>query len=347
MRFIHFRLVGPAIIVVAFLIGGMATIPYYGVAQIDAALRERQETLVKRNVALWINDIEFSLSAWTIWDESIAKIDNSFDFEWTDRNIGASLIGTSRTRFVAVLDRDDKLIYWRTDDSVKKRGFFERGADAIAADASILVAQVRSEETGRTTVGIPAPIKASRIEVLGDDAVLMTATLFQSDFGTARQTGEQAPVLITAMPITGSLQAFFGTRFLLDDARVSPLTHVTPDRARVEIAVDTAGDVEVLSWRPPTPAADILHRSWPLIVTVGVALLAAALFTLRISRRAARMLVARERQMRHAATHDFVRDWMRNFARWLRGDLSPLHAWISMASRASTTPTVMRWAMNC
>ncbi|WP_092993868.1 diguanylate cyclase [Rhizobium sp. NFR07] len=306
MRFIHFRLVGPAVIALAFLIAGMATIPYYAVARVDATLRERQETLVQRNIALWVNDLEFSLSAWTIWDESIAKIDNSFDFEWTDRNIGASLIGTSRTRFVAIVDQSDKLIYWRTEDSVKSRGFFERGADAIVADASVLVNEVRSKEAGHTPKGIPDPVKISRIEVLGDDAVLMTATLFQPDFGTAKLKVDRAPILITAMPITGSLQDFFGTRFLLDDARVSPLTQVAPERARVEIAVDPAGDIEVLSWRPPTPAADILYQSLPLIITVGIALLAAGFFTLRISRRAARMLVARERQMRHAATHDFL-----------------------------------------
>jgi diguanylate cyclase (GGDEF)-like protein len=306
MRFIHFRLVGPAIIALAFLIVGMATILYYGVARVDGAQRERQEMLVKGNIALWVNDLEFSLSAWTIWDESIAKIDNSFDFDWTDRNIGASLIGTSRTRFVAIVDPDDKLIYWRTDDSVKSRGFFERGADAIVTDASKLVNEVRSKETGRTTQGIPDPVKSSRIEVLGDDAVLMTASLFQPDFSTARLKGDRAPVLITAMPITGSLQDFFGTRFLLDDARVSPLSQVAPERARVEIAVDATGDVEVLSWRPPTPAADILRQSLPLVVIVGVVLFAAGIFTLRISRGAARTLLARERQMRHAATHDFL-----------------------------------------
>src|ERR1700754_5301716 len=104
----------------------MATFPYLGAARIDAEARLKQETLVKRNIALWIADIEFSLTAWTIWDEAIAKIDNSFDFEWADRNIGASLIGTSRTRFAAVLDPDDALIYSRTDDRVKDRPFFTR-----------------------------------------------------------------------------------------------------------------------------------------------------------------------------------------------------------------------------
>jgi diguanylate cyclase (GGDEF)-like protein len=306
MRFIQLKLVGPAVIALAVLICGMATIPYYGVAQVDAALRQRQETLVRRNIAMWISDIEFALTAWTIWDESIARIDNSFDFDWTDRNIGASLIGTSRTRFVAVIDSQDRLIYWRTEDGVKTRPFFERGADAIVADASALVAAVRSQETGRAAEGIPKPVTTSRIEVMGDDAILMTAALFQSDFGVARKKGERAPLLIAAMPMDGSLQDFFGTRFLLDDARLSPLSQVDPDRARVDIAVDRSGDVKVLSWLPPTPAADILQRSLPLVVTVGVVMLIGGLFTLRMSRRAARMLVARERQMRHAATHDFL-----------------------------------------
>lgn len=306
MRFIQLKLVGPAIIAVALIIAGMAAIPYFGFSQIDASLREREETLVRRNIELWIDDIEFSLSAWTIWDESIAKIDNTFDFEWTDRNIGASLLGTSRTRFVAIVDAQDRLIYSRTDDEIKDRKFFTRGAEAIVADASALVASVRFGEKSRIIEGIPEQLSVSRIEVMGDDAVLMTASLFQADFGTARPKGDRGPILISAMPIAGNIQDFFGTRFLLDDARLSTLADVTPDRAHAAIAVGPGGEIEVLSWRPPSPAADIFYRSLPLIITVGIVLLTAGIFALRMSRNAARMLVAREKQMRHAATHDFL-----------------------------------------
>lgn len=306
MRFIQLKLVGPAIIAVTLIIAGMAAIPYFGFNQIDASLREREETLVRRNIELWIDDIEFSLSAWTIWDESIAKIDNTFDFEWTDRNIGASLLGTSRTRFVAIVDAQDRLIYSRTDDGIKDRKFFMRGAQAIATDASALVASIRFSEKNRVVEGIPEQLSVSRIEVLGDDAVLMTASLFQADFGTARPTGNRAPILISAMPIAGNIQDFFGTRFLLDDARLSTLADVAPDRARAAIAVGPGGEIEVLSWRPPSPAADIFYRSLPLIITVGIVLLTAGIFALRTSRNAARMLVAREKRMRHAATHDFL-----------------------------------------
>ena len=308
MRFIHFRLIGPAIIAVSVLIAGMAAIPYVGISQFDADLRQRQESLVRHNIDLWISDIEFSLTAWTIWDESIAKIDNSFDFEWTDRNIGASLIGTSRTRFVAVLDHDDKLIYSRTDDSIKDRSFFTRGIPTVVEDAAPLVANVRSREIGRTIEGIPQPVSISRIEVLGDDAVLMTAALFQPDFSTAKLKGERAPILITAMPITGTIQEFFGTRFLLDDARIGPLAGVSPKRAHVEIAVGPGGEPQVLHWRSPSPAADLLYRSLPLLVTIGILLLAAGIFTVRISRNAARTLLSREKRMRYAATHDFLTD---------------------------------------
>lgn len=306
MRFIHFRLVGPAVIGLALLIAGLAMFPYYGVTRINAEARERQETLVERNIALWITDIEFSLTAWTIWDEAIAKIDNTFDFEWTDRNIGASLTGTSRTRFVAILDATDAIIYSRTDNSVRDRPFFARGAEAIVNVSSLLVADVRARELMAVPQGIPAQIATSRIEMLGDEAVLVSATLFQSDFGTAKRKGERGPILVTAMPIGGNLQDFFGTRFLLDDARVSPLSDVGSDRAWAEIAVGAGGEVEVLSWRPPTPATDVLYQSLPLIVGVGLLLLAAGIFIMRVSQAAAKTLLKRERQMRHAATHDFL-----------------------------------------
>ncbi len=288
------------------LIAGLAAFSYYGAARIDADARQRQEALVERNIAFWTTDVEFSLTAWTIWDEAIAKLDNSFDFEWTDRNIGASLIGTSRTRFTAVLDRSDAIVYSRTDDSVKDRPFFARGPASIVADTERLVKDVRAREhvTGRK--GIPDPVVSSRIEVLGEEAVLLSASLFQPDFGTAKLKGDRAPILITAMPISGSLQNFFGDRFLLDDAHITPLSTVAPSRARAEVAIGAGGEVEVLSWRSPTPAADVLYQALPLIVTVIVVLLVGGFLMVRVSQSTAQMLVSREKQMRHAATHDFL-----------------------------------------
>ncbi|KQS64568.1 hypothetical protein ASG39_11495 [Rhizobium sp. Leaf371] len=306
MRFVHLKLVGPAIGGIALFIAAMATVPYYGAARIDGEARVQQETLVKRNLALWIADIEFALTSWTIWDEAIAKLDTQFDFEWTDRNIGASLTGTSRTRFTAVLKPDDSILYTRTDETVALRPFFSRGAARIVADTGSLVAEVRRRETAPKAPGIPQPISTSRIEVIGQDAVLLSASLFQPDFGTTRLKGDRAPVLITAMPIGSSLQDFFGTRFLLDDARVSRLTEVAPERARTEIAVGPDGEVQVLSWRPPTPARDMLYQAMPLILTIFFVLMAGGILLLRISQTTAQMLVTRERQMAHAATHDVL-----------------------------------------
>lgn len=305
-RFTHLKLVAPAIMLIAALIAGLATIPYYGAARLDSEMRDRQETLVKRNISIWITDIEFALTAWTIWDESIAKIDNAFDPVWTDRNIGSSLIGTSRTRFVAILNSKDDLIYQKTAPEVQTREFFQRGAPTIVNDARSLVDRVREVERGERAAGIPDRIALSKIEVLGNDAVLLTASLFQPDFKTAMPRGDRAPILISAVPIAGSLQEFFGSRFLLDEAMVGPLDAISSDRARAEIAVGPNGKTEVLSWRSPTPAQDLLHQSLPLAATVTVVLIAGGVFAVRSSRRTVASLVEAEQRMRHAATHDFL-----------------------------------------
>jgi diguanylate cyclase (GGDEF)-like protein len=300
------KLVGPALFLVAILIAGLAAIPYFGVARLDAESRERQETLVKRNIAIWIDDVEFALTAWTIWDESIAKLDNAFDLDWTDRNIGQSLIGTSRTRFVGILDRNDHLIYSKTADEVAERPFFRRGSQAIGDDARLLVDRVRAVEAKPRSAGIPAPIAFSKIEVFDSDTVLLTASLFQPDFRTTTPSGKHAPVLVSAIPIAGTLQEFLGNRFLLDGAMVGPLSEVSPDRARVEIAVAPGGQAEVLSWLPPTPALDLLYQTLPLAAVVTIVLVAGGVLAVRLSQRTLLSLVASERRMRHAATHDFL-----------------------------------------
>jgi diguanylate cyclase (GGDEF)-like protein len=306
MRFVQFKLVGPALCCLALLIVGMAIFIYYGATQIDAQAKKRQETLVHNNIALWISDIEFSLTAWTIWDEAIAKLDNSFDFEWADRNIGASLIGTSRTRFAAILDAGDVMIYSRTADTVKRSRFFVRGSQSVVEDASRLIAEVRRLERRPRKTGIPERISVSQIEVRGADAVLLSATLFQPDFSTSRPRGDRAPILVTAMPIAGSLQKFFGTRFLLDDARLSTLSTISGGRAYAKVAVGPNGEVEVLSWQPQTPAVDILIKSMPLVAIISCLMLLGGFAATRISRNTARALMDSERQMRYSATHDFL-----------------------------------------
>ncbi|MBO9171738.1 diguanylate cyclase [Rhizobium sp. L245/93] len=306
MRFVRFKLVGPTILGMAVLIAGMAAISYFGVGRLDAETRRRQEMLVERNVSIWISEVEFSLTAWTVWDEAIANLDNVFDRSWTDRNIGASLIGTSRTRAVIVLDATDKIIYSKTDETVQGLSYFVRGPSAIAKDAAELVKGVRIREQQHKQPGIPQPTAVSRIMVIGDESVLLSASLFQPDFGTSKPKGPRGPILITAMPIAGTLQGVFGERFDLDDARIEPLGEVSPDRARAAIAVGPQGEVEVISWRSPTPATDILWQSSPLIVTVGLVLIIGSYLMIKTSHSAAQSLLGRERQMRHAATHDFL-----------------------------------------
>jgi sensor domain CHASE-containing protein len=151
----------------ALLIVGLATVPYLGVRRLDADTRQKQERLVERNVSIWISEVEFSLTGWTVWDEAIAKLDNAFDWGWAERNIGASLIGTSRTRAAIVLGADDEIIYSKTDEKVQNRPFFKRGPGSIAQEASELVRSVLEKEGRARPSCISQRIAVSRIEALG------------------------------------------------------------------------------------------------------------------------------------------------------------------------------------
>ncbi|KQT88426.1 diguanylate cyclase [Aurantimonas sp. Leaf443] len=305
MRFVHVKLIGPAVAGLALVLVATATLPFYGAAQIDTAARLREETIVARNVALWIADVEIALSSWTIWDEPIAKIDNEPDLEWTERNIGRSVLGTSAHRFVAVIDGSDGLFFAMSDPSVAGRPFFARGTQAILADAWPMLESVRGRERRPQDGGIPKAVASSRMEVVGNEAVLITASLFQPDFRTAMPVGK-APILLTVMPIEGGLVGVFGDRFLLDDPRLTTGGAVAPGRASVPIARRQNGEPMLLSWQAPRPASDMVMRSLPLIVVSVLAFTLGAVLTLRISRITARTLVNREREMRQAATHDFL-----------------------------------------
>lgn len=67
-RLNHFKLVGPVAVIVGLLLLGLAAVLFFGAARLDEEAKVRQETLVKRNVAIWISDMEVVLTSWTIWD---------------------------------------------------------------------------------------------------------------------------------------------------------------------------------------------------------------------------------------------------------------------------------------
>ncbi|WP_296098213.1 diguanylate cyclase [uncultured Agrobacterium sp.] len=306
MRFNHARFIGPIAIIVGLLLLGLATVLYFGATRLDAEARERQETLVRRNVATWIFDTEVALTSWTIWDEAIEKLNNNFDLDWAERNLGKSILGTSSVRSLVVIDGSDKIIYAKTADDFSDHSFLKRGPDALLAAARPLLDLVRVHEHQPKKQGIPAKIAFSRMEVVGDDALLLTASLFQADIGTVVPTTSHAPILVSAIPIAGNLQTFFGERFMLDDATVEPAASVTPGRASVEIATAPNGQVQVLSWHADSPAHDLLRQSLPIAAVTLCIFVASCIFAILTSRQALKILLDAERRMRHAATHDFL-----------------------------------------
>jgi len=305
-RLNHFKLVGPVAFIVGLLLLGLAAILFLGADRLDAEGKARQQTMVERNVAIWMSDMEVVLTSWTIWDEAIDKLNNNFDLGWAERNLGQSVIGTSNVRSLAVIDGNDQIIYAKTADDFANHSFLKQEPSALVAAARPLVDSVRAREHQPKKKGIPDRIASSKIEVVGNDALLLTASLFQPDIGTVVPNTERAPILVSAIPIAGSLQAFFGERFMLDDAAVEPAERVKPDRALVDIAVAPNGQVQVLSWRANTPAHDLLRQSLPFAAATLCIFTVSCALAISTSRQALTMLVDAEKRMRHAATHDFL-----------------------------------------
>jgi len=305
-RLNHFKLVGPVAVIVGLLLLGLAAVLFFGAARLDEEAKVRQETLVKRNVAIWISDMEVVLTSWTIWDEAIDKLNNNFDLSWAERNLGQSIIGTSNVRSLAVIDSNDKIIYAKTADAFANHSFLKQEPSALVTAAQPLIDSVRAREHQPKKSGIPDRISSSKIEVVGNDALLLTASLFQADIGTVVPNTDRAPILVSAIPIAGSLQAFFGERFMLDDAAVEPSEQVKSGRASVDIAAAPHGQVQVLSWQANTPAHDLLRQSLPFAAATLCIFIASCVLAISTSRQALRMLVDAEKHMRHAATHDFL-----------------------------------------
>ena len=310
----RFRLTGPALAILGTLLAGTCAMPFVGSATIDAESVRREELLVRRNIVLWIDEVENSLKPYSISDEAIERIDNAFDADWVKMNLAPSIFAGTQNRLVAVLDGDEKLLAYEVAESNANDSLFRRRSEMILNRARLLVRSARIFERSRPATIAPDKIAESTIIMVDGVAILLTATIIQPDFRDSLPKGPRAPVLITGRPIEGGIVEVFSTRFLLLNAVLQWVSSATDEAvtemeksglAHAEIASDGFSELHIV-WEPFQPGRTMLEKAMPLMVVSILAFLLSALFLLNITRRATDALLTSEAQLRHAAAHDVL-----------------------------------------
>jgi diguanylate cyclase (GGDEF)-like protein len=273
------------------------------VATRHADLRERQyeQTLVGNGLRQRGAEVQTALNPYVIWDEAIIKLDNQFDLAWASQNIGASLGGALGYKIVFILDADGKPIYGHINGKDVGPQAYAR----YAAPTDRLVEAIRKIETDPKKVAALRAVHTSRVELVGDEPVLMTVSLIRPDL-KAKTRGPRAPLLVTGIPVANSVIKTFSDRFLLHDAHIEVVKPDAPHTRGAQSILGRAADGRriVLRWTPRQPGEELLKSATPMLALAVLAAAIGSFLLFRITRRAAKKLLLSEAEAKHLALHD-------------------------------------------
>lgn len=267
----------------------------------DVREREYEQTLVGNGLRQRGVEIQTAINPYVIWDEAIIKLDNQYDPAWASQNIGASLGGALGYRIVFVLDGDDKPIYGHLNGADVAPDSYAR----YAAPSARLVEAVRAIEADAAKVKKLRTVHRSRVELIGDEPVLITVSLVRPDL-KAKTRGARAPLVVTGIPVANGVVKAFSDRFLLHQARIEVVRAdaVRTDGAQAVLGKVADGRRVVLRWEPRRPGAELLKSATPMLVTAVLAAVIGSLLLFRITRRAAKKLLLSEAEAKHLSLHD-------------------------------------------
>jgi signal transduction histidine kinase/CheY-like chemotaxis protein len=268
-----------------------------GLSAVDSKTRSTEEALVKTGFLIHQTELAESINSVTFWDQAVSKLDNRFDREWTDANIGTYLLDDAKFDLVEVLDREGRPLFAKSHGSEVK----DSSAELLLASAAPLVAAVRHKEIARGRIParlpsnalIASPINASSINLIGGKPYFTVATLVQPDFGSALPKCDSAPIVVAAKAIDANFLAILAQRYGLKDPRIGPVGRPgQPDQASFDVSDSSGKPILSLYWSPHRPGGELLRQTWIEGVAALVLLLTVLFLSAWATRRAYKNLTA-------------------------------------------------------
>lgn len=273
----------------------------------DRVAKAREQVVVSNGLSSRVVELGRSVVPTAVWDDAVVNLDNRFDRDWARDNIGTYLHATEGLEFSWVLNADDRPIYAMEEG----RDVATSGFANLEPSVSGIIGKVRQAEASRVAAGASSAtspqvaIVANTTAMIGSDLFILSATLVQPDFGTARIRGRRAPIVVTGHKVDQAFIDGFAARYMLTDAHLHPDdARLEPDQAHVGIPGPSGAVVATLDWTPERPGGALLRKFLPMTLALLAGLLAIALIAYRKAHAATRAVVASEHRAVHIASHD-------------------------------------------
>ncbi|HEX4848618.1 MAG TPA: CHASE4 domain-containing protein, partial [Novosphingobium sp.] len=268
-------LFGPMAGLAAGALGLLVLLSVFLIQRFDRAATEREEHMVQNGMAVVAAELNRVVATQVEWDGAVAHLDNRFDANWADFNIGNYLYVFHGFSHAYVLGSDDRVVYASTNGERAPLTDYERFQTA----AESLLPEVRAQERarpkpgkrpGKNNIVIPS-IQANGITLIDGLPFIISATLVQPDFGESLPKGPRAPIAIAVKPIDQAMLKSFADRYLLDDLAVRSPQAVAASDGHLLLANRAGEPIAALTWTPQRPGTMLLVQlAAPLVLLLAL-----------------------------------------------------------------------------
>ena len=262
-------------VVVAIAVCVFSIALYLLVGKVDELAIEREQVQVQNSLKDTVLELQAGVTSIVDWDESVANLDNQFNLEWAEPNVGHFFCTSQGFNYVFILDRDDRPIFTMRDNQAGNNAIYH----AFQTTAMPILADIRAKEARRGTVfkpigqggNISVPIQGSDILRVGDNLVIVTFSLVQPDFGLSMPAGPRSPVIMTGKIIDPGLLKHFSDRLMLTNLHLAGV-HDSAE-AGIRIATQSGTALGQLIWTPYRPAVYLIKIALlPILLGIGTPL---------------------------------------------------------------------------
>lgn len=260
------------LVVLAILTVG-ATV-YLAAQQLDQSAMDSSRRLARTALGQIERQIAVQTREYAYWDATRANVVDQLNMDWVDASLGKYSFETFDYDSTVVIDRDDKLLLFVTDDRPRDIGAAEPLSKASTAELlqklALPIARVRASSMG-------LPSSASACIRIGDTVYVAGVAPITPEHPTEDQLiPAPRPILIYLRALDDARMARIGETFEIQNFRVSQNENA-PDRHDQMTLTDPSGTViGHLQWTVITPTQSFFKTISMPFLAVGLVLLALA-----------------------------------------------------------------------
>ncbi len=248
---------------------------YFLVNKVDSLAISREQSQLQNSLKDTTSDLAAIVAPLITWDEAVENLDNHYNREWAEPNIGHFFCATQGFNYVFIVDRNDQTLFSMHDNQIIDNARFQ----AFRAAYEPIQTRIRAAEIKRGKIfraiaqggNVSVPIQETDIVRAGNDLVLVTFTLVQPDFGLSLPIASRAPIVMTGRIIDPKLLKHFSDRLILSNLHLAK-DYERPD-ATVALTDQFGATLGHLAWTPYRPAGLLFEIALlPIFFGIGTPL---------------------------------------------------------------------------